>query len=79
MQAMMGGRKGHVGAGVRRNNFVDEAKSNLSNISMLNENNHSLKGADRASLKSRSLNRPSAKAKTTKSRRAAQRVLMDRS
>lgn len=79
LQAMMGGRKGYVGAGARRNNFMDEAKSNLSNISMLNENNHSLKGADRASLKSRSLNQPSSKTKMTKSRRAAQRVLMDRS
>lgn len=78
MQAMMGGRQGQVG-GARRNNFVDEVKSNLSNISMLNENNHSLKGADRASLKSRSLNQPSMKTKTAKSRRAAQRVLMDRS
>ena len=67
MQAMMGGRQGQVG-GARRNHFVDEVKSNLSNISMLNENKHSLKGADRASLKSRSLNQPSMKTKTAKSR-----------
>lgn len=78
-QALMGGRKGQAGAGPKRNNFLDEAKSNLSNISMLNENNQSLKGAEKASLKSRSLNRPSQKSKKTKSTRHAQRVLMDRS
>ena len=53
----------------KRNNFMDEVKSNLSNLSMLNENNPSLKGGtataagERISLKSRSFNQQSLKAK----------------
>lgn len=69
VQAALGGHehKGNNNKPVaKRNNFIDEARSNLSNISMLNENNHSLKGGaggERTSLKSRSFNHQSLKAK----------------
>ena len=76
-QAIMGAHehRGHNNKPLaKRNNFLDEARSNLSNISMLNENNHSMKGGggERASLKSRSFNHQSLKAKqSSKSRYAA--------